>query len=425
MLLATGPLLGKTGLFPAWSSLWPVTAALLILASAADRRPIGVGRLLAWRPLALLGDRSYGLYLWHGPVLVFATSLVGQVRVDFLTGLLVLVLSIGLAVVSKATLEKPLSAFLAREQSFLRLILRAALLVTVMLAAVGAWALNLSAAKQIERDQLAVTLLTGHPPLVDGLPVIVPGPMIASTDRPDVFADGCLPWLGDPRPLSCHYGPADAPIQIALVGSSHAAHWLPALQEIARARGWAIVTFVKASCTFGRGDDDNFGRPAPDCADWNTKVAAQLQATRPSLVVTLATLNKIPPERIPAGSVDQWRSLGAAGIPVLALRDTPWFDFDVPACVARLGENDPRCARPRAPGAGHQLVPPGGWPPNVLVFAPREWLCTADRCPPVLDGRMVYSDNSHLTATFARSLAPQLAPWIDQTLALEPVNHRP
>lgn len=46
--------------------------ALLVLAPAiiADRGDGPVGRLLAWRPLAAVGIVSYGIYLWHGPVIL-------------------------------------------------------------------------------------------------------------------------------------------------------------------------------------------------------------------------------------------------------------------------------------------------------------------------------------------------------------------
>lgn len=38
----------------------------LVVAVVAGVRPAGLNRLLAWRPLALLGRHSYFLYLWHG-----------------------------------------------------------------------------------------------------------------------------------------------------------------------------------------------------------------------------------------------------------------------------------------------------------------------------------------------------------------------
>jgi len=414
LLLTTGLLWGTTDLFPAWTSLWPAAAALLILAAGADGRPAGVGRLLAWRPLARLGDRSYGLYLWQGPVLVFLLVLTGQTHADFATGLLILILSIGLAVLSKATLEGPLTAWLSAERSFARIMFRAALLVTVMVAAVGLWALHLSHARQAQLDQLATTRLTGRPPRVLGRTVTVPGPLVARGDQGEMLSDGCLARPGEARLLSCHYGAPDAPVLIALVGSSHARQWLPTLRQIALPRGWRIVTYTKMACPFGAGETNNFGLVDPDCQARNARLTEHLLEIRPDLVVTVVTLARRPPEqRIPPG---YWRQLGAAGIPVLGLRDTPWFDHDMVDCVGRSARPDRDCSvarRERDPG---ELVPAGGWPAGLTFVDTRDWLCAADRCGPVVDGYMVYFDNSHMTETFARSLAPRLAPWIDRAL---------
>jgi hypothetical protein len=36
-------------------------------------------------------------------------------------------------------------------------------------------------------------------------------------------------------------------------------------------------------------------------------------------------------------------------------------------------------------------------------------LCSGSVCPPVIGGQVVYRDNNHLTASFARTLAPAFA----------------
>lgn len=60
-------------IFPGTAALPPVvgTALLLIAGSQSDfRLPF-----LEWRPLTYIGDISYGLYLWHWPLIVFARRL--------------------------------------------------------------------------------------------------------------------------------------------------------------------------------------------------------------------------------------------------------------------------------------------------------------------------------------------------------------
>ncbi len=56
--------------FPSVWTLIPVLGTALLLIGAEPGNP--VGRLLALRPLVLVGLMSYSAYLWHQPVLVFA-----------------------------------------------------------------------------------------------------------------------------------------------------------------------------------------------------------------------------------------------------------------------------------------------------------------------------------------------------------------
>ncbi|MFZ4517027.1 MAG: acyltransferase family protein [Microthrixaceae bacterium] len=58
----------------AWPSAWTLVPVLgtaaVILAGASGP----AGRLLSWRPLTWLGDRSYAWYLWHWPAIVLAVA---------------------------------------------------------------------------------------------------------------------------------------------------------------------------------------------------------------------------------------------------------------------------------------------------------------------------------------------------------------
>jgi peptidoglycan/LPS O-acetylase OafA/YrhL len=60
--------------FPGVWTLLPVSAAVLLLLSG-ELGSNSISRLLASKPLAYIGDRSYSLYLWHWPFVVFALIL--------------------------------------------------------------------------------------------------------------------------------------------------------------------------------------------------------------------------------------------------------------------------------------------------------------------------------------------------------------
>ncbi len=83
--------------------LLSVATALVVgtAASPASR----IGRALGWRPLRWLGVRSYGIYLWHYPIIVLTTPVGGRERVA--RGALQVAASIGVAELSWRYIEEP------------------------------------------------------------------------------------------------------------------------------------------------------------------------------------------------------------------------------------------------------------------------------------------------------------------------------
>jgi acetyltransferase len=78
-------------------------AAMLAAALSVEGRE----RSPAWRPLAAVGTVSYGLYLWHLPLLLWLRS-VGALPLDLLGGVaVVLPLSLGVAALSWFAVERP------------------------------------------------------------------------------------------------------------------------------------------------------------------------------------------------------------------------------------------------------------------------------------------------------------------------------
>ena len=74
MLVASLWLIDESTPFPGKWTMLPVLGAVLLIAAGSNDSNI-VTRLLGVRPMVWIGDRSYSMYLWHWPFIVFATVL--------------------------------------------------------------------------------------------------------------------------------------------------------------------------------------------------------------------------------------------------------------------------------------------------------------------------------------------------------------
>ena len=421
-LVLCGALLQVSTAFPGFAALWPTLAAAAVIAAGAPAgEAVGADRVLSSRPLRYLGSLSYALYLWHWPVLVFYLAATGRDLATPLGGAAVLAVSV-LAAAATAPLADRL-AVLGRgagRRAALRGTAVAVACLLPALGAAGAWAQVQSA----ERARWDALLADGGYPgaaaadsgtATADLP-IYPPVSLAAEDAPVTYADGCNQTTMDSEAIVCEYGSDRAEYTVALVGGSHAAHWFPALEAIAAENGWRLLNIVKGACLFTDAPQLYKGEPYTSCAEWNREVMAELERLRPDAVFTTGTTTSLDAsagfgeEQVVDGYAERWRELGEWGIEVVAVRDTPRFGFDVPACLSEADPADPDACTVEP---GHSLAPVSPLveavlPANVTVLDLTDLFCGANVCRPVIGNVLVYWDGSHIGSTFMRTLAPEL-----------------
>ena len=92
-------------LYPAGLFVAALAAGGLVLAAAT---PGSVSRMLSWNPLRWLGIRSYGIYLWHWPVIALAAAVAGPGSTGVGLWLVETVTAITLAAASWRWIEEPI-----------------------------------------------------------------------------------------------------------------------------------------------------------------------------------------------------------------------------------------------------------------------------------------------------------------------------
>jgi peptidoglycan/LPS O-acetylase OafA/YrhL len=414
-LVSCGLILQVSTVFPGYVALWPTGAALLIIVAGTTGGRYAVDRLLTLRPVGYVGDISYSLYLWHWPLLIAYLTLTDRTAASLLGGCAVLTVSLVLAAATTWVCDHGIERLTGVVRAFRRpAVLGVACVLPVVVVAAG-WS---GALEWRARQQAA---FVADPANYPGARVLAaagtasprrlpvhPDPADAEDDLPLTYTDKCNQDTRGSETLVCAYGPDRPPRTLALVGDSHAAHWFPALHEVARREGWQVINITKGACPFAVAPHIYLGRPYVSCDRWQEGTVAELGRRRPDLVVTTSTTVTRRGEYLRMAAVRQWRRLGDMGIPVLAIRDTPRLPFRAPECVEQTGRDGcvfPKYASLTRASPTSALV---SAPPNVTFADLNDQLCPRDRCPSVIGNVLVYWDSSHFTATYARTMAPAL-----------------
>jgi peptidoglycan/LPS O-acetylase OafA/YrhL len=403
-LVLCGLVLQVGSVFPGYAALWPTTCAALVLAAGTSGSRWGVDRLLAARPVQHLGDLSYALYLWHWPVLVLVLVGLGQETIGLRGGALIVGASLVLAALTHHLIERPA---LRRTGSQSHRALAAG--TALVLLTVAGWQVAVTT-----RASSAAGASLAHPgalalagaevdPDVEALP-----PMISVyEDWVRIEHWDCAPMALFPTDICAQPIEHQPERRIVVVGDSHAQQLVGSLMPLAQQRGWQLISVVFGACPFSTASevvpDD------PDCLAWNDAAAAEIADLRPDAVLTLASRDVRAglSEVTPPGFVERWWQLHDLGVPVLAARDNPRFDFSPPDCVAQRGRSVPECGVERA--AVYAPEPPWAWldvPPNVSFLDLSDQLCDAAHCPAEIGNVLVYMDDNHLTATYSATMAP-------------------
>ncbi|PIC63283.1 acyltransferase [Sporosarcina sp. P13] len=416
IICLTGVLLPVSTVFPGYLALVPISGVLFILLSTEVSTKFGVNRLLSIKPLTYLGGLTYGIYLWHWPLLIFYRAHMNTTTIPIVDGIALLLVTLVLSIFSTKLLEKPvLKMGRGREKRKLIAVLSFMLLITCTSIVTISVYIQKTSASMINWDQDeknypgAKAIFYDIDPPEDLEPI--PSALAIKTDLPSFYKD--LKCLGRDRTevRKCSYGVIDNPEYVlALVGGSHSGHWFPALEILAEELNFRIDLYNHDGCRFTDEDPDGYLTKA--CVEWNANLIEDLKENPPDLVFTTATLNKH--DTVPPGYINQWKYLEGITT-IFAIRDNPRMKEKIPLCLENA--KDPLdCAIDRSEGVS-DILPwenSEGIPSNVIFEDLTDYFCDETTCHPVIGNIIVYRDNNHLTAEYVKTLATPLKDPLEQ-----------
>ncbi len=399
--------------YPGMVALVPVAGTMLLFSGGALAAHTPIGRALSSPALVWFGRLSFAWYLWHWPLMVLGGVLFpsfgpwGRLTCALL-GLLFAMSTVRLV-------EQPARRWLApRLRDGHPLVYALATCTMVMAIAEGA---------AVRADRVVNT--TVH--------------RTFAAAREDRMRHGC--WARADHAVEatrCAFGATTSSTSLALLGDSHAEHWLGGLDVAGRANHWRIDVQVMGGCPVSdfRGlastaTLQRFGA----CSHFRETMVAQIIASRPRAVVlsNFDAYLRVPGSDPREYQVEEsawiqglrrtYERFSRAGIPVIVLRGTPRVPFDVPSCLSRHAARLPfatdcgfvpnRTFMTRARRA--QDIAARGL--NVRFIDMNDVVCPTTRCSTQRDQVVVFTDDNHLTASFSRSVGSVLGQRVAAALA--------
>lgn len=323
---------------------------LLVCALESDARG-PVGWALQSAPARFVGRISYGLYLWHWPLVVLAEPWLPEP--GWLRLLALGAASTALATASYYGLERPLRTRLP------------------------------------DRPWVALGAVVGAAAAAGLGWVLLP------------VSPATRALLAEASPVTELYAVerAGAPV-VVLAGDSHADNWGPALEQLARTRGFTLVPVVERGCSWVRTSGP------PKCEAFRSELVRTVQERRPTL--TLLVAGTVDPNELAEG-MSLLQPVAAASAHVVLMEPIPEMRDPLP-CLAERGAD---CDAPAEQGPHHDALEAAlraaASDAGVSVADLDAAICPQGICPARVGLRVTRLDAVHLAPGYAATLTDVLA----------------
>jgi peptidoglycan/LPS O-acetylase OafA/YrhL/lysophospholipase L1-like esterase len=394
------------------------TVVALVFAAliwSVERAPDSVvARALSFPPVAWIGLVSYGLYLWHIPVIRFLPVALPIQLPPVAMDAAEVAVAIGLAALSYYLVERPvrygrLRYALEMPRHTAAAAAGAVAACTLMVLISTTWATGMPA-DQLASAARAALDGTGPDGPVDGTPV-----------------DRACP---DTRSICVRVPAPEGHRTIAVLGDSVARSLDPGFLQLAETNGWGYVLAAHNGCGLTGLVNTVGGQPKPymrKCAEETPdRIRRVVDDYHPNLVISLSRWEVIAHLDSGEHQVEpmsaQWSQDVHAGLRTFAQTVVQSGATLVMLAVMPQAPPDPRCVKD--PGSRGCWAPPDRLTaaanriyeqvqaevPGVRIVSMQDAVCPGARCRSVVAGMLLRYDGDHFTEDGARWFVRQLAP---------------
>jgi peptidoglycan/LPS O-acetylase OafA/YrhL len=402
-ILASALLLNEAIAFPGWAALIPALGTAAVILAGLQSLPGWLDRLYALKPIAITGEISYSLYLWHWPLIIILPWATGcQPRAFELIA--VLIGSYLLAYLSKRFVEdrfRSMPALISRRPRLTYALAAAASVLILVFSLTASGITTLEIASGQSQTQTLDR---------------------AKNDSADPDHK-CMTDAEGVDVRVCKYGRIGADYRVLLVGDSHAAMHLGAWKDLAEKGGFELNLIYKASCSFnleGRSDTPR----GKTCQQWNQALQKHLAADLPYNLLLTSYYTAVRATQLEnqlesatvKGFKQAWAPLQARGSTVVAIRDGVNMDKQMRDCWESAVYDASKCSMAEKNAFITDLAQKAASsPPGALTLDFTDLYCQNGMCPAMISGVYAFRDNSHISLAFSRGMVRD---WVQRLTEL-------
>jgi len=377
--------------FAGFMAVLPTLAATLLILSSQKHNVSDL--LLKRKTLVWFGKISFSLYLWHWPLLAFATQINGE-RPTTQTSIILICAAISLAFLTWRFVENPIRMSDPSGPKSAAIVL-----VMLMIGTMGAVIYGVAGIPN-RVDAKLVTKFSGDIGHLEFHKFIAENYFECEPKK--LFEDS-LTWEGYSR---CMQSKKGSQIDIALVGDSHAEHLFIGMADSLESKN--VVFYIKGSAPLLSNPDfkEIFGE-LEKSSSVKTIVISMFWLSRISELDSNTSLSK---ELVKLNDF-----LQSSGKTMILTNDVPDFPFAPDNCAAtRRFSTNSKCSIDRA---GYELAFDGiqaefdrakQLRSEIRILDTRRWFCEQGVCGMEIAGKLMYRDNHHLNINGSKYLGTKI-----------------